>query len=69
LSTSGVTLPSDIGVSATAPTATAEMTENARKMENIIRRIRAAGVVDRDVQTTGISLYPQKAVTMGTKSW
>jgi uncharacterized protein YggE len=42
-------LPSDIGVSATAPTATAEMTENARKMENIIRRIRAAGVVDRDI--------------------
>jgi uncharacterized protein len=49
----------DVGVSTTAPTATAAIAENARKMETVIRRIRAAGVADRDIQTTGISLYPQ----------
>lgn len=48
-----------VGVSSTAATATAALAENARKMDNIIARIRANGVADRDIQTTGISLYPQ----------
>jgi uncharacterized protein len=49
----------DVGVTSTASTATAAVTENARKMQNIIGRIRAAGIAERDIQTTGISLYPQ----------
>ena len=49
----------DVGVSTTAATATAALAENARKMENVIGRVRAAGVADRDVQTTGINLHPQ----------
>ncbi len=49
----------DVGVSTTAPTASAAITENARQMERVLARVRAAGVVDRDVQTTGINLHPQ----------
>lgn len=49
----------DVGVSTTASTATAALTENARKMENVIGRVRAAGVPARDIQTTGINLHPQ----------
>lgn len=50
-----------VGVSTTSATATAALTENARKMENIIARIKATGVAARDIQTSGISLYPQQS--------
>ena len=49
----------DVGVSTLAPTATQAVTENARQMERVIARVRAAGVSDRDIQTTGINLHPQ----------
>lgn len=49
----------DVGVTTTAGTASAALSENARKMENVIGRVRAAGVPDRDIQTTGINLHPQ----------
>lgn len=48
-----------VGVSTTAPTATDALTQNARKMENVIARIRSAGVAARDIQTTGIGVNPQ----------
>ena len=48
-----------VGVSTIAPTATAALTENARKMENVIARIRSAGVAAQDIQTSGISVHPQ----------
>lgn len=51
----------DVGVSSVAPTATAAIAENARKMDNVIARVRSAGVAARDVQTTGIGLYPQQS--------
>jgi hypothetical protein len=47
------------GVSTTAPTATAALADNARKMDNVIARIRSAGVAARDIQTTGINVHPQ----------
>lgn len=50
-----------VGVSSTATTATAALTENARKMENVIARVRSAGVGAPDIQTSGISLYPQQS--------
>lgn len=50
-----------VGVSSTATTATAALTDNARKMENVIARIRSAGVAAKDIQTSGISLYPQQS--------
>ena len=50
----------DVGVSSSATTATAAIADNARKMDNVIARIRSAGVAARDIQTTGISLYPQQ---------
>ena len=53
-----------VGVSTTAPTATAALTENARKMENVIARIRSAGVAARDIQTSGISVHPQHSNPM-----
>ena len=49
----------DDGVTATAPTATEAMTQVARQMESVIARIRAAGVANEDIQTTGINLHPQ----------
>lgn len=49
----------DVGVSTTAPTASAAIAENARQMERVMARIRTAGVAGRDVQTTGINLHPQ----------
>ncbi|HZF43839.1 MAG TPA: SIMPL domain-containing protein [Sphingomonadaceae bacterium] len=48
-----------VGVSTTGPTATAALAENARKMDNVIARIRSAGVAARDIQTSGISVHPQ----------
>lgn len=54
----------DVGVATTAPTASAAITENARRMENVIARIRAAGVEARDIQTTGINLHPQHSRVM-----
>lgn len=56
----------EVGVSTIAPTASAAITQNAREMERVIARIRAAGVGERDVQTTGINLHPQHARTMPT---
>jgi uncharacterized protein YggE len=50
----------DVGVSSTATTAAAAITENARKMTNVVNRVRAAGVEDKDIQTIGINLYPQQ---------
>jgi uncharacterized protein YggE len=47
------------GVVTTAPTAAAAMRENADKMNAVVDAVRKAGVADRDIQTTGLSLSPQ----------
>ena len=47
------------GVVTQAATAVAAMSENARRTSATVAAIRKAGVADRDIQTTAISLSPQ----------
>lgn len=47
------------GVTTQAADANATMRQNAEQMTKVIAAIRAAGIADRDVQTSGINLYPQ----------
>lgn len=47
------------GVTTQAPTAVEAMRLNATAMERVIRAIRARGIAERDIQTTGINLSPQ----------
>ena len=46
------------GVVTQAPDANAAMRANAAQMQKVIAAIRAAGVAERDIQTTGISIHP-----------
>ena len=47
------------GVVTQAPTAAGAMADNARRTAATVAAIRKAGVADRDIQTTAISLIPQ----------
>jgi uncharacterized protein YggE len=47
------------GVTTEAPTATEAIRQNAAKMEAIRAALRRAGIADRDVRTSSISLQPQ----------
>lgn len=47
------------GVVTSAPTAAAAMAENAARMNAVVAAVRKAGIADRDVQTSGLSLAPQ----------
>lgn len=47
------------GVLTTAPTAAAALSENASRMTAVVAAVRRAGVADRDIQTSGLSLQPQ----------
>ena len=46
------------GVVTTAPTATAALQENARRMAAVRAGLREAGIADRDIQTSSINLFP-----------
>lgn len=56
------------GVSTRAQTAVAAMQENARKMTAVVARIKALGIADDDIQTTGINLSPQYDYDQATQS-
>ncbi len=47
------------GVTTEAPTATAALRQNSAEMQKVIARIKALGVAETDIQTTGISLNPR----------
>jgi hypothetical protein len=47
------------GVTSEAPTAVEAMRQNAEAMTRVIERIRALGVDEKDIQTTGINLSPR----------
>ena len=47
------------GVVTQAADANAAMRANAEQMDKVVAAIKAAGIADRDVQTSGISLNPQ----------
>lgn len=44
------------GVTSEAPTATAALQQNSAEMTKVIARIKALGVAEKDIQTTGINL-------------
>jgi hypothetical protein len=46
------------GVVTRAPTATAALAQNARQMESVRAALKAAGIADRDIQTSSINLNP-----------
>ncbi len=47
------------GVVTSAPTAAAAMRENAERMTAVVAAVKKAGIAERDVQTSGLSLQPQ----------
>lgn len=47
------------GVVTQAADANAALRANAAEMQKVMSAIRAAGIAERDVQTSGVSLYPQ----------
>jgi uncharacterized protein YggE len=47
------------GVVTTAPTAADAMAQNAKAMTAVVAAVRKAGVADRDIQTSNLSLQPQ----------
>lgn len=47
------------GVTSEAPTAVAAMRQNASEMDAVIKRVKALGIAERDIQTTGINLNPR----------
>lgn len=44
------------GVTSEAPTATEALRQNSAEMQKVVARIKALGVADKDIQTTGINL-------------
>ena len=46
------------GVVTTAPTATAALEENARRMRAVRDALRRAGIAERDIQTSAMNLFP-----------
>lgn len=47
------------GVATLAPTATEAIRQNAERMQSVRAALRRAGVAERDIQTSSISLYPE----------
>src|SRR5689334_17804488 len=47
------------GVVAVAPTASAALADNARRMEAVRAALRRANIADRDIQTSSVNLFPQ----------
>jgi uncharacterized protein YggE len=47
-----------LGVETTGATAKAAMDDNNAKMNQVVAKIKALGVAEKDIQTSGINLYP-----------
>ncbi|MGE4367362.1 SIMPL domain-containing protein, partial [Thermomonas sp.] len=47
------------GVVTQASDANAAMRDNAQRMDRVLAALRAAGIAERDIQTSGINLNPQ----------
>lgn len=50
----------NMGVMTEAPTAAAALSENAQRMSALIAALRRAGVAERDIQTSNVSVNPQQ---------
>jgi len=50
----------NLGVTTEGQTAQAALAENARRMTALTQALRRAGIAERDIQTSNISVYPQQ---------
>lgn len=48
----------NLGVETTGDTAKAAMDQNAARMNEVVAKVKALGVQERDIQTSGINLFP-----------
>jgi uncharacterized protein YggE len=49
-----------VGVQTVAPTVDDAVTENNRRVQNVIAALKRAGAADKDIQTTNFNIYPQQ---------
>ena len=54
-----------LGVATEGQTAAAALAENARRMTALTQALRRAGVAERDIQTSNVSVYPQQVYGEG----
>jgi uncharacterized protein YggE len=54
-----------LGVTTEAQTAQAALADNARRMTALTQALRRAGVAERDIQTSNVSVYPQQVYGEG----
>jgi uncharacterized protein YggE len=54
-----------VGVQTVGPSLTAASQENAARMTAILAALRQAGATDRELRTTGLSIYPQQTGESG----
>jgi len=54
-----------LGVTTEGQTAAAALAENARRAQALIQALRRAGVAERDIQTSNVSVYPQQVYGEG----
>lgn len=50
----------NLGVTTEGQTAQAALAENARRMSALTQALRRAGIAERDIQTSNVSVYPQQ---------
>jgi uncharacterized protein len=55
----------NLGVTTEGATAAAALAENARRMTALTQALRRAGVAERDIQTSNVSVYPQQHYVEG----
>lgn len=55
----------NLGVTTEGRTAAAALAENAQRMQALIQALRRAGVAERDIQTSNVSVYPQQVYGEG----
>lgn len=55
----------NLGVTTEGQTAAAAMAENARRMTTLNAALRRAGIAERDIQTSNVSVYPQQQYVEG----
>lgn len=55
----------NLGVTTEGQTAAAALAENARRMSALTAALRRAGVAERDIQTSNVSVYPQQVYGEG----
>ncbi len=55
----------NLGVTTEGQTAAAALAENARRMTALTAALRRAGIAERDIQTSNVSVYPQQQYREG----